>query len=259
MSDPFRSLAVCEKPREKFLRHGPAAVTDQDLLAILLRTGTKGQSVLDVSRQVLHSLPGENICYLSDTSIGDLCQIPGIGTDKAVTVCAAVELGRRISRQHVKEEAPDFSTPQAIAGYVMEDLRFLPQEQFGAVYLSTKNQLIAYRTLTIGTINASLAKSREVFRYALRYNAAAVVLVHNHPSGNPEPSHEDIVVQPAAFSSASTPTAISLDGHTRQLADMIRAVKTGARPAIDVYEGRKPVDLILAIYRSAEEGRPIDL
>ena len=72
-------------------------------------------------------------------------------------------------------------------------------------------------------------------------------------------SHEDIVVQPAAFSSASTPTAISLDGHTRQLADMIRAVKTGARPAIDVYEGRKPVDLILAIYRSAEEGRPIDL
>ena len=68
-----------------------------------------------------------------------------------------------------------------------------------------------------------------------------------------------IVVQPAAFSSASTPTAISLDGHTRQLADMIRAVKTGARPAIDVYEGRKPVDLILAIYRSAEEGRPIDL
>ncbi len=72
-------------------------------------------------------------------------------------------------------------------------------------------------------------------------------------------SHEDIVVQPAAFSSASTPTAISLDGHTRQLADMIRAVKTGARPAIDVYESRKPVDLILAIYRSAEEGRPIDL
>ena len=121
-------------------------------------------------------------------------EIPGIGTDKAVTVCAAVELGRRISRQHVKEAAPDFSTPQAIAGYVMEDLRFLPQEQFGAVYLSTKNQLIAYRTLTIGTINASLAKSREVFRYALRYNAAAVVLVHNHPSGNPEPSHEDIVV-----------------------------------------------------------------
>lgn len=79
MSDPFRSLAVCEKPREKFLRHGPSAVTDQDLLAILLRTGTKGQSVLDVSRQVLHSLPGENICYLSDTSIGDLCQIPASG------------------------------------------------------------------------------------------------------------------------------------------------------------------------------------
>lgn len=194
MSTDVQKLALCEKPREKFLRQGPSAVTDQDLLAILLRTGTKGSSVLDVSRQVIRSLPGENLCYLGDTSVADLCTIQGIGADKAVTVCAAVELGKRIARQRVKTEAPDFSTPQAIAGYVMEDLRFLPQEQFGAVYLSTKNQLIAYRALTVGTINASLAKAREVFRYALRYNAAAVVLVHNHPSGNPEPSHEDIVV-----------------------------------------------------------------
>lgn len=194
MSTDVQKLALCEKPREKFLRQGPSAVTDQDLLAILLRTGTKGSSVLDVSRQVIRSLPGENLCYLGDTSVTDLCTIQGIGADKAVTVCAAVELGKRIARQRVKAEAPDFSTPQAIAGYVMEDLRFLPQEQFGAVYLSTKNQLIAYRALTVGTINASLAKAREVFRYALRYNAAAVVLVHNHPSGNPEPSHEDIIV-----------------------------------------------------------------
>ena len=80
----------------------------------------------------------------------------------------------------------------------MEDLRFLPQEQFGAVYLSTKNQLITYRTLTIGTIDASLAKGRDVFRYALRYNAAAVILVHNHPSGNPEPSKDDIRIPGAS-------------------------------------------------------------
>ena len=209
---PVQPMACCEKPREKFLQQGAQAVTDQDLLAILLRTGVKGHSVLDVSRSLLRSLPGENLYYLSEASVADLCAIRGVGADKAVTICAAVELGRRIARQRVKQNAPDFSTPQAIAEYVMEDMRFLPQEQLRAVYLSTKNQLIAVRTLTIGTINSSLAKSREVFRFAIQYNAAAVVspreiliealryravgmiMVHNHPSGDPAPSSDDIAV-----------------------------------------------------------------
>lgn len=194
MIGPDPSIACCEKPREKFIHQGAHAVTDQDLLAILLRTGVKGCSVQDVSRRLLQSLPGESLYYLSEISIADLCAVRGIGADKAVTICAAVELGRRISRQRVKQNAPDFSTPQAIAAYVMEDMRFLLQERFCAVYLSTKNQLIAVRTLTIGTINASLAKSREVFRLAIQYNAAAVVLVHNHPSGDPSPSSDDIAV-----------------------------------------------------------------
>ena len=145
-------------------------------------------------KSLLRSLPGENLYYLSEASVADLCAVRGVGSDKAVTICAAVELGRRIARQRVKQNAPDFSTPAAIAEYVMEDMRFLPQEQFRAVYLSTKNQLIAVRTLTIGTINSSLAKSREVFRFAIQYNAAAVVLVHNHPSGDPAPSSDDIAV-----------------------------------------------------------------
>ena len=191
---PVQPMACCEKPREKFLQQGAQAVTDQDLLAILLRTGVKGHSVLDVSRSLLRSLPGENLYYLSEASVADLCAIRGVGADKAVTICEAVELGRRIARQRVKQNAPDFSTPQSIAEYVMEDMRFLPQEQLRAVYLSTKNQLIAVRTLTIGTINSSLAKSREVFRFAIQYNAAAVVLVHNHPSGDPAPSSDDIAV-----------------------------------------------------------------
>lgn len=111
-----------------------------------------------------------------------------------MTIGAAVELGRRIARQRVKQKAPDFSSPEAIAEYVMEDMRFLPQESFCAVYLSTKNQLIAHQTLSVGTLDASLAKARDVFRWALRYNAASVVLLHNHPSGDPEPSREDIAV-----------------------------------------------------------------
>ena len=95
MTTAVRHMASCEKPREKFLAAGPQGVTDQDLLAILLRTGTKGESVLDVARHILQTLPEENVYYLGETDVHALCGLRGIGTDKAVTVCAAVELGRR--------------------------------------------------------------------------------------------------------------------------------------------------------------------
>lgn len=126
--------------------------------------------------------------------MADLCRIRGIGQDKAITLCAAVELGRRIAKQRVKQQAPDFSTPQAIAEYVMEDMRTALQERFAVVFLSVKNRLITVQTLSVGTLNASLARARDVFRLAMQYNAASVVLVHNHPSGDPEPSREDILL-----------------------------------------------------------------
>lgn len=194
MNVPLRESIASDKPREKFLHHGPQALSDHEILAILLRTGVKGKSVLEVSKEVLKFLPGESLYYLSETNTTDLCSIHGIGIDKAITIGAAIELGRRIARQRVKQSAPDFSAPGVIAQYVMEDMRFLQQECFAAAYLSTKNRLIAWQTLTVGTLNASFAKARDVFRAALRYNAAAVVLIHNHPSGDPEPSFEDIAV-----------------------------------------------------------------
>lgn len=135
-----------------------------------------------------------NLYYLGETSVEEIQKAYNVGKTRAARLLGAVELGRRIARQRVKELAPDFSTPKAVADYVMEDFRFLQQERFAAAYLSTKNQLLCVKTLTVGTINASLAKPREVFRYALRYNAASVILIHNHPSGNPEPSNEDIGV-----------------------------------------------------------------
>lgn len=128
MSTLLRQSLTCDLPREKFVRHGTAGVTERDLLAILLRTGTRGLSVLELADAVLRQLPQENIYYLGESSVADLCRIRGIGQDKAITLCAAVELGRRIAKQRVKQQAPDFSTPQAIAEYVMEDMRtaFLP-------------------------------------------------------------------------------------------------------------------------------------
>lgn len=194
MTESVRHMSGCEKPREKFLQMGSSALTDQDLLAILLRTGVKGHSVLDVSRDMIRSLPDEDLSYLGEISVAELRLIRGVGNDKAVTICAAVELGKRISRLHVKRTKPDFGSPKAIADYVMEDMRFLQQERFSAAYLSTKNQLISFQTLTIGSLNASIAQARDVFRHAIRCNAAAVILLHNHPSGDPEPSREDISV-----------------------------------------------------------------
>ena len=141
---------------------------------------------------ILRTLPEENIYYLGETDVRRLCTVKGIGRDKAVTLCAAIELGKRIARQRVKANARDFSSPSTVADYVMEDMRCLRQEKFSALYVSSKNKLIALRELTSGTLNESLAKARDVFRYALEYNAAAVILIHNHPSGDPTPSKEDI-------------------------------------------------------------------
>ncbi|KXB90644.1 DNA repair protein RadC [Megasphaera hutchinsoni] len=183
-----------EQPREKFIQQGKKALTDRDLLAILLRTGIKGYSVLEIADLVLQQLPQENIYYLGEISIHDLCKIHGIGRDKAITLCAAVELGRRIVKQRVKKNSPDFNHPDCIAEYLMEDMRYLPQERFIAAFLSTKNRLICIQTISIGSLNMSVAKARDVFRMALQYNAAAVILAHNHPSGDPEPSPDDIAI-----------------------------------------------------------------
>lgn len=169
---------------EEIRINGCGSLSDEQLLDILIGDG---------AHEVLEELPLNNIYYLGESNVNELCKAYNVGHVKAAKLLSAVELGKRISKRKVKMQAPDFSTPEAVADYVMEDMRHLPQEEFRAVYLTTKNQLIAVKTLTIGTINASLAKSREVFRYALQYNASAAILVHNHPSGNPEPSREDIV------------------------------------------------------------------
>ena len=180
--------------QEKMKEYGAKVLTDVELISLIIGNVGRKESAVNVADKIMKNMPQEKLYYLGETCPEDLANVKGIGEKSALALCAAVELGKRMSRQSAKRTALDFSTPDAVAGYLMEDMRYLPQEHFGAAYLSTKNQLIAYRTLTVGTIDASLAKSREVFNYALRYNAAAVILVHNHPSGNPEPSKNDIRV-----------------------------------------------------------------
>lgn len=180
-----------ERPRERFIHQGPKSLSNQELLAILLRTGTKSESVLQLSQRLLKHFDG--LRMLTDASLDELMKIKGIGTAKAIQILAAVELGRRIANLAYHDRYV-IRTPEDGAKYVMEDMRFLSQEHFVCLYLNTKNQVLHRQTVFIGSLNASIVHPREIFREAFRRSAATIICLHNHPSGDPTPSREDIEV-----------------------------------------------------------------
>ncbi|MEZ0119630.1 UNVERIFIED_ORG: DNA repair protein RadC [Heyndrickxia coagulans] len=180
-----------DRPRERLIRTGADSLSNQELLAILLRTGTKEESVLELANRLIRHFEG--LRFLKDASLEEMTAIKGIGTAKAVQILAAIELGRRIANlQHDTRYV--IRTPQDGANYVMNDMRFLSQEHFVCLYLNIKNQVIHRQTIFIGSLNASIVHPREVFKEALRRSAASIICFHNHPSGDPSPSKEDIEV-----------------------------------------------------------------
>ncbi|TWI57103.1 RadC family protein [Halalkalibacter nanhaiisediminis] len=187
----IRDVPMRERPRERMLKEGSQALTNQEILAILLRTGTKEESVLQLSQRVLATFEG--LALLKDAAIEELCNIKGIGEAKAVEISAAIELGRRIHCMQTDERYV-IRSPEDVSKYVMEDMRFLQQEHFDCLYLNTKNQVMHRKTVFIGSLNASIVHPREVFKEAFRRSAASIICLHNHPSGDPTPSHEDIEV-----------------------------------------------------------------
>ena len=180
-----------ERPRERLVKEGPETLSNQELLAIILRTGTKQESVLQLSYRIIQYFEGLRL--LKDASIEELTSLNGVGTAKAVQLIAAMELGRRVSRLQL-EERYTIRSPEDGANYVMEDMRFLSQEHFVCLYLNTKNQVLHRQTVFVGSLNASIVHPREVFREAFRRSAASLICFHNHPSGDPTPSKEDIEV-----------------------------------------------------------------
>lgn len=184
----MKELPEPERPREKLLEKGVQALSNAELLAILLRTGTKSVPVNRLAEQLLakYELTG-----LGSISPPELSKTAGIGLVKAVTVIAGIELGRRLSRKDPSER-PIIRSPQDAADLMMPELRYQTKEHFMALLLTTKNHVIARAMISIGSLNASVVHPRELFREAISYSAAAVILVHNHPSGDPEPSQEDI-------------------------------------------------------------------
>jgi DNA repair protein RadC len=180
-----------ERPRERLVNEGPDKLSNQELFAILLRTGTKKESVLELSQKLLKHFEG--IRMLKGASVEEITMISGIGKAKAVQILAALELGKRMNRL-TYDDRYVIRSPQDGANYVMEEMRFLSQEHFVCLYLNTKNQVLHKQTVFIGSLNASIVHPREVFKEAFKRSAASLICFHNHPSGDPSPSREDIEV-----------------------------------------------------------------
>ncbi|MFJ7991111.1 DNA repair protein RadC [Peribacillus frigoritolerans] len=180
-----------ERPRERFLQDGPQSLSNQELLALLLRTGSREESVLQLSGRLINSLKGLRL--LKEASVEELTVIKGIGEAKAIQILASVELGRRINNLNDQDRYV-IRSPEDGANYCMEEMRFLSQEHFVCLYLNTKNQVLQKTTVFIGSLNASIVHPREVFKEAFKRSAASIICLHNHPSGDPSPSREDIEV-----------------------------------------------------------------
>lgn len=180
-----------ERPRERLISHGAVSLSNHELLAILLRTGTKSESVLQLSNRLLTQFGG--LLWLKDAALEEVMSLKGIGEAKAVQIAAAIELGRRISNLSYDGRYA-IRSPEDASNYVMNDMRFLTQEHFVCLYLNTKNQVLHRQTVFIGSLNASIVHPREVFKEAFRRSAASIICLHNHPSGDPAPSREDIEV-----------------------------------------------------------------
>jgi DNA repair protein RadC len=179
-----------ERPRERLIHRGADALSDTELLAILLRSGPRGSSVVDLARRLLSSFDG-NLAQLAAANLTELCAIHGIGMAKAVEIRAAFTLAARLAETQVLKR-PRLESPIEVTTLMREHFRNLKQEEFHALLLDTKHALIRDELVTIGLLDRSQVHAREVFRTAIRESAARILLVHNHPSGDPTPSSQDI-------------------------------------------------------------------
>ncbi len=185
----IKEIPLCDRPREKMASCGARSLTDAELIAILLRTGTPEKSALTIAGEM--TADGGLYNRLAGiTRISELMHIKGLGQAKAATVLAALEIGRRIASARPLERV-HIGCAQEGADFLMPRLRYAAREQFVAVLLNSKNRVIATEVISEGTLTGSVVHAREVFTPALLHHAAAVIVAHNHPSGDPQPSRED--------------------------------------------------------------------
>lgn len=184
----IKDLPLQERPRERLLRFGPAAISNSELLAIILRTGTKQENVLELANRVLKE---HDIRALSNATVMELKRIFGIGETKACQIVASFELSKRLGAYR-EEQKPVIKNSEDAANLLMGTLTNLKKECFCLILLDSKSRLINCQTVSIGDLNGSAAHPREIFLAAIKNSASRVILAHNHPSGDPQPSESDM-------------------------------------------------------------------
>ena len=185
----IKEIPLNDRPREKMAANGAAVLTDAELIAILLRTGTAEKSAIDIASEM--TADGGLYKRLAGiTRLNELTNIKGLGQAKAATVLAALEIGRRIASAKPIEKI-HFSCPQDVADFLMPRLRYAAKEQFVVVLLNSKNKVIGTEVVSEGSLSSSIVHPREVYGPAILHHAAAIMVAHNHPSGDPKPSTED--------------------------------------------------------------------
>ncbi|KAF0151743.1 MAG: DNA repair protein RadC [Ignavibacteria bacterium] len=187
-----KELPFDDRPREKLILRGVQSLSNAELIAILLRTGTKGQSVIEVAQNLIKKYNDLN--FLTAQTHDALTNFHGIGKDKAATLIAAFELSRRVDYEKKWLSTTKITSPKDVAEIFIPLLRDELKEQFLVVCLSSSNRIIKYQKISEGSLNSSVVHAREVFKVAIENSSANIILIHNHPSGNPEPSNEDISI-----------------------------------------------------------------
>ncbi|WP_245937458.1 RadC family protein [Saliterribacillus persicus] len=180
MTLKMKEIPKADRPRERLIQYGPSYLSNQELLAIILGTGTKMENVHQLAERLLRHFEGLQL--LKEATIEELIHIKGIGLAKAVHILAAMEIGKRIQQLRTIDRYV-IRSPEDGADFVMEEMRTLNQEHFVTIFLNTKNQVIHHQTIFIGSLNASIVHPREVYREAVKRSAASIIVAHNHPSG----------------------------------------------------------------------------
>ncbi len=187
----IRDMADGDRPRERLRDLGPQALSNAELVAVLLRTGSKGESVLNMSNRLLASLGG--LRGLGRIQYSELCELHGVSDAKACQILAALEFGRRINALS-PEDRPTISTPEDVVNVAGSDMGMLDREELRVVLLSTKNHVLGADTVYKGNVSSSLVRVAEVLSPVIRRNSPSFIMVHNHPSGDPSPSPDDVLV-----------------------------------------------------------------
>lgn len=186
----IKEMPSQERPRERLAIHGVESLSNAELIAILIRTGCSKSSAIDVSSAIIHEM--DDLGELRHKTLQELSSFEGMGPAKAMTILAAIELGKRVLNP--QKEVIRITSPKEVYHLLKDDISLLKQEVLYVLFLDLKSNLISKKQVFVGSLNQSLVHPREVFKYAVKYSAFQIILVHNHPSGDPEPSTQDIEV-----------------------------------------------------------------